>query len=250
MTKFAAYGLVFALWQDVIAPSWPTHWPDHFDDLQYPLEALERGEVGIVVVRITTDTNGRVESAAVVRGSKALGEAALDNAKTWRLSTGRHDGAIVFRFEIDPGLCNDSRRTLFRLAYPNMAVVTACRARSANSRATHEAPLQLVSHGPAPRYPHLARQARVSGVVPIEVAISSDGRVTPSALTNLPLLTETALAHARQWQVRASAATKEIVVYEFALDNHSCESETNSVFWIVAPGHVRLSGCPPGVQPH
>jgi Bacterial Ig-like domain (group 2)/Galactose oxidase, central domain len=110
--------------------------------------------------------------------------------------------------------------------------------------------LEFTSRGTRPPYPDIAHNARMRGVVVLELVADAQGRIDPRPLTDLPILTEAAVAHARQWRVRPTATRSSVEVYEFALDNHDCGSELNTVFWTVTPGYVRLSACGPLVNPN
>lgn len=242
--------LVAALGQVVTSTSgWPRVPPVEFSDLAYPVEALSLGQAGVVVVRVTTDDNGHVQSAEALTGPAVLVRAALDNVKTWTLSPKVRDGAMVFRFEIDNGTCRDDSRSLFRLVRPNFATVTACRAPGRPVPTWPSNGFEFIALG-TPRYPNFAHNANMTGVVVLELLADAQGRIDPRPLTDLTSFTEAAVEHARQWRVRPTAMKRSIVVYEFALDNHDCKSEYNTVFWTVIPGYVRLSGCGPLVNPH
>jgi outer membrane biosynthesis protein TonB len=56
--------------------------PAVFSDLAYPVEALSRGQAGVVVLSVTTNDNGHVVSAEGLTGPAALVRAAVDNVKT------------------------------------------------------------------------------------------------------------------------------------------------------------------------
>ena len=106
---------------------------------------------------------------------------------------------------------------------------------------------EFTSFGTA-RYPGIAHNANLTGVVVLALIADDQGRIDPRPLTDLTLFTEAAVAHARQWRVRPTSTKRRIMVYQFALDNYDCTSEYNSVFWTVMPGFVRLSGCQPWIK--
>ena len=55
-------------------------------------------------------------------------------------------------------------------------------------------------HDVAPRYPAIAQQARVQGIVIIEAVIGADGRVQSArSLKPMPLLEDAAIEAVRQW---------------------------------------------------
>ncbi len=231
--------------------AWPRLQPQVFVELAYPTEALDARLVGRVVVQVTTDATGRVVTSKSLAGPPLLAAAAVENAKGWTLTPGVRSGALVYRFEIDPGRCNDDRRSLFRLTQSNTAMITACTATHRTTHPNGEAwDVQFVSFGERPLYPPLAQSARFTGVILLEVSIDPSGKVVESqSLTNVPFLADAAVAHSRTWRARpAPTARRAVVVYEFALDNNVCDVQTRTAFWEVAPNVLRLSGCSPLVN--
>ena len=73
-----------------------------------------------------------------------------------------------------------------------------------NSETTSESRINITdtaTERPAPDYPALAKAARVSGKVEVEVIVDSDGRVRSArAITGHPLLKDPAVACAKQWK--------------------------------------------------
>lgn len=223
--------------------------PLAFVELRYPAEALAARTQGVVVVQVSTDGGGRVVKAESVAGPTALATAAVANVQGWTLAAGPVIDWLVFRFEIDSGVCNDDNHSLFRLTRSNLAVITACTGpgRRAGPAQTEAVPLRTL--GRTPEYPPLARSANIRGAVVLELSVDAKGAVTASrALNDLPLLGPTAVAHSRTWQAWPGGPAKGIVVYEFALENWACEQETLTVFARVAADYVRLSGCVPVAQ--
>ena len=68
-----------------------------------------------------------------------------------------------------------------------------------------------------PAYPQLARQAHISGSVRVEVVIAPNGKVkSASVLGGHPLLAQTALEAAKQWQYApATSESSATVVFNF-----------------------------------
>lgn len=85
----------------------------------------------------------------------------------------------MYRFNIDDGVCNDDRHSLFRLRYGTLATVTAC---------SRRLPMQIPAPWPdddllvrkrAPMpYPSIVQSARIQGLVVVRISIAADGRVT------------------------------------------------------------------------
>jgi len=223
--------------------------PPVFVDLVYPAEALAARVTGMIVVRATTDTAGRVVEAEALSGPAALRPAVVANLRQWKLAPGQRTDIMVYRFEIDYGACNDDSRSLFRLMQPNFAVVTACTGPGRAYAADLADDVRVVSFGTVPSYPQFARSARITGLVALELTIDATGAVTAArALNRLPVLTEVAIEHAKSWRIRTRAARRGIIVYEFALDNPVCEPEERTVFRRIGSDYVRLSGCEPLVN--
>lgn len=247
-----ALTVVPVLAQAPAAASWPRSRPVTFVDLDYPPEALAARATGRVVVRVTTDASGRVTDAESLSGPDRLVPAVLANARQWTLSPGVCTGAIVFLFEIDEAVCNNDRRSLFRLVHPNLAVITACTGPGRPlGIPTPSSEFSFESAGAAPRYPAIAQSARIAGAVVLELSLDARGVVVDSRpLTELPFLTETAVAHSRTRRARAGPIRRGIFVYEFALGHHACEAESQTALWSwVTADYMRLTACAPLVNP-
>jgi TonB family protein len=198
---------------------------------------------------VTTDDAGRVVEAEALSGPEALRTAVLANVRQWTLAPGPRTDTLVYRFEIDGAACNDDGRSLFRLVHPNLAVITACSRPDRAGIPFPTAVMSLVSDEGKPTYPEIARNARITGIVVLELSIDTSGAVVDArALNDSLLLMDTAVEHAKRWRVRTPAPRKAIVVYEFALDNHDCGSNEHSVFWMVTADYMRLSACGPLVN--
>jgi hypothetical protein len=234
----------------VLMPSAATasDWPWKFVDLSYPAEALAAGVTGTVVVRVLPDSSGSVVEAEPLSGPAALRPAVVANARQWRLGPARPPGPdfLVYRFEIDEALCNDDSRSLFRLVHRNMASITACSVRGRQSVRTSPDELPVASFGTVPPYPPRAKKSRVVGVVILELSIATNDVVTDvRVLSGEPLLSETAVAHAKTWRVWTTSGRRRLVVYEFAFDKNLCTPEDFDyrAFGQVSSAHVRLSVC-------
>lgn len=98
-----------------------------FEDLDYPAVARATRHQGIVVVDVALDGNGVPVSAAALIGPELLIPHATANAKKWRFKPNLQRRAIiVYEFSIDPGVCHDSKRSLFVLRYDNFAQIRSC----------------------------------------------------------------------------------------------------------------------------
>ena len=114
---------------------------------------------------MTTDGSGRIVEAESLVGPIMLARAVVANVKGWTLARGAATDWLVFRFDIEPGRCNDDGHGLFRLVHWNLAVVTACTAPGRRGpQRPPEDPLYLRSMGNTPVHPNIARNANVRGV--------------------------------------------------------------------------------------
>jgi len=227
------------------APPPPWQRPPLFVELRYPAEALAKRVTGAVVVEATTDARGNVVGAKRLAGPEALAPAVLDNLQQWTLSRKGGTEHIVFRFEIDPGACNDDAASFFRLVYPNLAVVTACTGPGRSAIPTVLGDVRLAERAPTTDYPPLARSASAAGIVVVELSVDPSGAVTSSrALGEPTLLTQAAADHTKTWRLLPGTDRRAILVYEFTLDGVHCDPESQTVLSWVAADYVRLTGCP------
>jgi TonB family protein len=229
---------------------WPRALPASFVELAYPEAALDARRQGTVVVQFAVAANGRVTEAAALAGHGTLAPAAVANLRQWTFPPGSPGGAVAFRFEIDLGHCNDDRGGLFRLKYPNLAVVTACSGAKRRQIVPYsQQEPRIIASGP-PNYSPIARSARVQGAVILRLAL--DGRGTVAAATplnNVPLLAASAVAHALTWRLASDGSLREhIVVYEFTTTYTQCEPDEKVIFWRRDAGAVHQDACPPMVQ--
>ena len=88
--------------------------PMKFVDLTYPPEALVARVRGFVVIELVLDDQWRVTSTHVLTGAPRLSASAAANAKEWVFEPHLERTALVYRFDIDTGLCNADARSLFR----------------------------------------------------------------------------------------------------------------------------------------
>ena len=73
------------------------------------------------------------------------------------------------------------------------------------------------------KYPPLAVQARVQGVVVIQVKLDNDGRVQESnAIWGSRLLIPDCLANAKKWRFQPNSQKLVVIVYHFYFDDGPC----------------------------
>jgi TonB family protein len=226
--------------------------PLKFVDLEYPSEARGARVHGYVVLELALDDQGRVISTRILSGVPMLADPAAANAKEWVFEPKSGTTALVYRFEIDPGLCNTDTQSFFRLRSHTLATVTACTA-PGPPRATpwpsDEAPALVM---PRLEYPQIAQTARVDGTVVIKVSIAGNGKVAAATpLAGPPLLASAALNNAKTWTFASTLTRETVIVYEFTFMDRlrtdpSCDAR--SLNEIVFPRFIRISAPAPCIQ--
>jgi TonB family protein len=227
--------------------------PMTFVDLTYPPEALAARIQGFVVLELVLDDQGRVTSSQVLAGVPQLAAPAAANAKEWVFEPHSGRTALVYRFDIDTGLCNVDARSLFRLQSRTLATITACTAPGRPLVTPWPIDDLQVLDMPTVWYPPIAQSARVQGTVVVRLSIAANGTVTSAtSIAGSPLLTASALNHARAWKFAATTARETIVVYEFALMGGLITDPpcgTSTLNELVYPRFIRISASAPCVQP-
>lgn len=224
--------------------------PISFSDLAYPREALAARLQGFVVLELDLNAEGKVQATTTLHGDPRLSAAASTSAREWIYGPGVRKQVVVYRFDIDDGVCNDDQHSLFRLRYGTLATVTAC------SRPTprwNPAPwpdddLHVLKRQSMP-YPPISQSARIQGLVVVRVSIAADGRVTDAVpLQGVPLLTEPVLSNAKAWVFEPTARREAIFVYEFALDglSSSCDVVTSDGY--IFTRYIKVSASAPCIQ--
>ncbi|HEX2491433.1 MAG TPA: TonB family protein, partial [Blastocatellia bacterium] len=160
----------------------------------YPAIAKQVTASGEVRVEVIIGENGRVISARAVSGHPALRSAAEDAASLWVFKPAEVGGKPV---QV-PGTLT----FVFNLPQPPTSVPPADTGAETAKRLTVSGG---VLQGKAikkvqPPYPPIAKAARASGAVQVQVTISETGEVIEaSVISGHPLLRDAALQAARQW---------------------------------------------------
>ncbi len=98
--------------------------PIYFEPLRYPLTARISHIQGVVVVRVTLNSEGKVLSATPISGPKALISDCIANSRKWRFEpTAEKMAVIVYEFRID-GFCQLPCASQFSFRPPNAARIT------------------------------------------------------------------------------------------------------------------------------
>lgn len=94
-----------------------------FVPLDYPQVARLQQTQGVVVIRVTIDSAGKVTKSVALSGPEKLMAAAVENAKRWRFQTTSDKNAIlVYQFTIR-GLCQAPCPSQFLFTPPNVATI-------------------------------------------------------------------------------------------------------------------------------
>jgi TonB family protein len=163
----------------------------------YPALAKRTGVQGTVRLEVTTNEAGYVREVKVVDGPELLKVAAIEAVKQWQYSPTLLNGTPV----------------------PVMAAVTVTFTLAGGPPQAQDAPVEIrppqnqpirvgrtiqqrkLIHKVNPIYPALARQARVTGTVQLEVATNEDGYVWDVKVIDGPeMLKVAAIEAVKQWQ--------------------------------------------------
>jgi TonB family protein len=107
-----------------------------------------------------------------------------------------------------------------------------------------------VTHWEELKYPPLAVQARVQGVVVVQVKLDNDGRVLESsAIWGSRLLIPDCLANAKKWQFQPNSQKDVVIVYRFFFDD-ACRPgpSYSSTFKFEEPNFASIACCLPFIQ--
>jgi len=158
----------------------------------YPEDARQARVAGIVIIEATTDIYGRVQAVKVLRSIPMLDQAAIDAVRKW-----------IY----EPMIINEKPRGMIFTTTVTFQL-DGGKPRARTEVAYGEEPLRFTSgiEGPKrikkvdPRYPEVARQARVEGTVIVEATTDIYGRVTNlKVLRSIPLLDKAAIEAVKQW---------------------------------------------------
>lgn len=188
--------------------------------INYPQAAQGSGTGGLVVVRMTVNESGDVESAEVVSGASVLAGAdteaiklaAIEAIKQWKFQPYIKNGKPVkvstnlpLRFAIADDKCTDGMKQAI-VTTPFEHKVTATE---------KEMQGYICKKVPA-TYPRMAQLARVSGDVVLAATIGKDGVAQSLHVlsTASPLLNQSAIDAVKQWRYRPYLVSGEALEVE------------------------------------
>jgi TonB family protein len=234
-----------------------------FEELKYPFLEQPRPpeSEGVVVVRAQLDGRGRVLNATAISGNESLIPDSLANVKKWLFQPNAVKAAVViYNFRLAKGECK-SESSFFTFQRPDIATITGCRPKSAKSSSSHDGSSAVdvkvrnrdieVLEFEELNYPALAKQARISGVVVVEVKLDDKGEVTEAtAISGHPVLIPDCLANIKKWRFRPNARQLAVVVYDFTFPCQGLlyNSEGQRQFVLESPNFATVTATPATVQ--
>jgi TonB family protein len=219
-----------------------------FEELKYPALGLTARIQGLVVVQVRLDDDGKVVDATALSGHEILAPATLTNVKKWRFfPNAQKTAVIVYDFTLEDDCYKPDT---FTLKANNLAVITGHSFPVEPSGQTVNNEDTTVVSFAGMSYPPLARTARISGRVVVQVKLDEKGKaVSASAISGSGLLTPDALANALKWTFRPNARKLAVVVYEFLLQDECIQYESASRFVFKGPNVGLVTDCEFQVQP-
>ena len=169
----------------------------------YPADARAAGIQGVVIIEALIDEQGRVSAARILRSVPALNQAALDAVLGWAFTPTMKDGAPVpVSMTVTVRFALDSKPPAVGGVVGSGPVGGIAGGDAATPRAggaKTPPPTRLVDVKPV--YPEAAREARIQGMVILELSIGKDGAVTSAkVLRSIPELDQAAIDAATQWK--------------------------------------------------
>jgi TonB family protein len=184
---------------------------------EYPLDALEKGIRGTVVVNIAVNAAGDVTSAGVISGPQELRPSAFKAALGLKYAPGPSTTAMTVAVEflldqsswgvriVDRAALQDTASSLERLRQDSTQLAQAAGPTTGAVRVGGAIRQPRKLKDVAAVYPAIARSARVQGVVIVEASIDAAGNVSDvRVLRSIPLLDQAAVDAVKQWQYEAT----------------------------------------------
>ena len=180
----------------------------------YPPEAKAKGVSGPVVLEATLDAAGTVTAVKALKGHELLVPAAIDAVRQWRFEPQPGTPKRIFTVTVNFRLDSDAKgkggvpggvAEGVTGGVPGGVAGAAKQAQSSfppdavKVGGTIEPPRKIVDVKPV--YPEDARDARVQGVVVIELLLGKDGKVEDARVVrSVQQLDQAALDAVRQWE--------------------------------------------------
>jgi TonB family protein len=176
----------------------------------YPADALAARVAGVVIIEAVIGPDGKVLNARVLRSIRLLDQAALDAVRQWEFTPTLLNGTavpVVMTATVN-FMPNDGAGAAGGVAGgfvapppppPPPGGKTSLDPTALKVGGDIRPPTRVVNVNPV--YPPDAREARVQGVVILEVLVGPDGKVEDSRiLRSIPMLDQAATDAVRQWE--------------------------------------------------
>lgn len=160
------------------------------DDLRYPLQSIA---VGTVVLEITVDEKGAVESVRAIREIPSLTEAAVESVRNWQFKPAILDGKPV------------RSRTVAAVTFSPLAAFPQNVPLPPLSAATPRASRTVLEPRPvkvvAASFPQYPVNSVITGTVVLRVSVDSEGHVADTvAVRDIVPLTAACLRVLKEWK--------------------------------------------------
>jgi TonB family protein len=170
----------------------------------YSLAAEQAKVQGDVVVKLTLDKSGAVQSAEVVSGDPQLTEAATKAAQRWIFEPFYKNGEpiavttkMTFQFRVPPDAAAAQQQHAVN------AVLSKDAAIAERIRISSGIAQGLLVHKVTPQYPETAKMARIQGAVVLGAIIGTDGRLHELHVVSAhPMLVDASMKAVKEWTYR------------------------------------------------
>lgn len=99
------------------------------------------------------------------------------------------------------------------------------------------------------RYPSLAWQARIRGLVVIRAKLDKEGKVVDAeVISGHPILIQGALKNIKKWSFQPNKQGAVVIVYKFRILSADCAEGNQQFFTLELPNFVTVSACPIHLQ--
>lgn len=106
-----------------------------------------------------------------------------------------------------------------------------------------------VVHFEGLRYPSLAWQARIRGLVVIRAKLDKEGKVVDAeAISGHAMLVQEALKNIKKWSFQPNKQGAVVIVYNFRILSADCAEDNQQFFTLELPNLVTISACPIHLQ--
>jgi TonB family protein len=101
-----------------------------------------------------------------------------------------------------------------------------------------------VTHFEELKYPHIAWQARVHGLVVIRAKLDKEGRVVDAeAISGSQILIPDSLENVKKWRFQPNKQGAVVVVYDFRILAADCAETNQQFFTLEFPNLITVSAC-------